>query len=159
MTSSAQSLLVTNVPGPQTPRYVLGRRLEHTFPIPTLVDGHALAVALMSYDGGMDFGLLADYDGVETSTCSRPASPSRSPSCSGRPQAGRWPGARRGPRGPARAPARSASRAGSYSPTSAIVVASPVGAHCASARSPAGIPSGVGTSGVSRRYHSASSAA
>src|SRR5205807_1209367 len=32
-------------------------------------------------------------------------------------------------------------------------------AHCASARSPSGIPSGVGTSGVSRRYHSASSAA
>ena len=33
------------------------------------------------------------------------------------------------------------------------------GAHCASARSPTGMPSGVGTSGVSRRYHSASSAA
>ena len=32
-------------------------------------------------------------------------------------------------------------------------------AHCASARSPSGMPSGVGTSGVSRRYHSASSAA
>ncbi len=32
-------------------------------------------------------------------------------------------------------------------------------AHCASAKSPTGIPSGVGTSGVSRRYHSASSAA
>ncbi len=34
-----------------------------------------------------------------------------------------------------------------------------VGAHCASAKSPTGIPSGVGTCGVSRRYHSASSAA
>jgi hypothetical protein len=34
-----------------------------------------------------------------------------------------------------------------------------VGAHWASARSPSGIPAGVGTSGVSRRYHSASSAA
>ena len=33
------------------------------------------------------------------------------------------------------------------------------GAHWASARSPSGIPSGVGTCGVSRRYHSASSAA
>jgi WS/DGAT/MGAT family acyltransferase len=64
MTSSAQSLLVTNVPGPQAARYVLGRRLEHTFPIPMLVDGHALAVALMSYAGAMDFGLLADYDAV-----------------------------------------------------------------------------------------------
>jgi diacylglycerol O-acyltransferase / wax synthase len=57
-------LLVTNVPGPQTSLYFLGRRLERTFPIPALVDGHALAVAIMSYDGSMDFGLLADYDAV-----------------------------------------------------------------------------------------------
>ncbi|HEX8122178.1 MAG TPA: wax ester/triacylglycerol synthase family O-acyltransferase [Solirubrobacteraceae bacterium] len=57
-------LLVTNVPGPQTSLYVLGRRLERTFPIPALVAGHALAVAIMSYDGSMDFGLLADYDAV-----------------------------------------------------------------------------------------------
>lgn len=36
---------------------------------------------------------------------------------------------------------------------------SAAGAHCASAGSPSGMPSGVGTPGVSRRYHSASSAA
>jgi WS/DGAT/MGAT family acyltransferase len=64
MSSRAESLLVTNVPGPQAGLYALGRRLERTYPIPTLVDGHALAVAVMSYDGGMDFGLLADYDAV-----------------------------------------------------------------------------------------------
>jgi diacylglycerol O-acyltransferase / wax synthase len=60
----AHALLVTNVPGPQTPVYLLGRRMERTFPVPALVPGHALAVAVLSYDGGMNFGLLADYDAV-----------------------------------------------------------------------------------------------
>jgi WS/DGAT/MGAT family acyltransferase len=64
MSSGGRSVLVTNLPGPQTALYALGRRLERTFPIPTLVEGHALAVAVMSYDGSMDFGVLADYDAV-----------------------------------------------------------------------------------------------
>jgi diacylglycerol O-acyltransferase / wax synthase len=58
------NLLVTNVPGPQLPVYALGRRLEAVFPIPFLVGDRALAVAVMSYDGGMNFGLLADYDAL-----------------------------------------------------------------------------------------------
>jgi len=58
------NLLVTNVPGPQVPLYVLGRRLERVFPVPFLAGDRALAVAVMSYDGGMNFGLLADYDGM-----------------------------------------------------------------------------------------------
>jgi diacylglycerol O-acyltransferase / wax synthase len=58
------NLLVTNVPGPQVPLYVLGRRLERVFPVPFLAGDRALAVAVMSYDGGMNFGLLADYDAM-----------------------------------------------------------------------------------------------
>jgi diacylglycerol O-acyltransferase len=58
------NLLVTNVPGPQFPLYVLGRRLRDIFPVAFLPKNHALAVAIMSYDGGMDFGLLADYDAM-----------------------------------------------------------------------------------------------
>ena len=58
------NLLVTNVPGPQFPLYVLGRRLRAVFPVPFLAGDRALAVAVMSYDGGMNFGLLADYDGL-----------------------------------------------------------------------------------------------
>ncbi len=58
------NLLVTNVPGPQFPLYVLGRELRDLFPIAFLPKGHALAVAVMSYDGGMDFGLLGDYDAM-----------------------------------------------------------------------------------------------
>jgi diacylglycerol O-acyltransferase / wax synthase len=58
------NLIVTNVPGPQFPLYVLGRKLEDLYPIAFLPRRHALAVAIMSYDGQMDFGLLADYDAV-----------------------------------------------------------------------------------------------
>jgi diacylglycerol O-acyltransferase / wax synthase len=58
------NLLVTNVPGPQLPLYVLGRKLEDLFPVAFLPKQHALAVAIMSYDGGMDFGLLGDYDAM-----------------------------------------------------------------------------------------------
>jgi diacylglycerol O-acyltransferase len=58
------NLIVTNVPGPQFPLYVLGRRMQDLFPIAFLPKDHALAVAIMSYDGGIDFGLIADYDAV-----------------------------------------------------------------------------------------------
>src|SRR5690349_16913415 len=58
------NLLVTNIPGPQFPLYVLGRRLQDLFPVAFLPSRQALAVAIMSYDGGIDFGLLADYDAL-----------------------------------------------------------------------------------------------
>jgi diacylglycerol O-acyltransferase len=58
------NLLVTNVPGPQMPLYLLGRELQDLFPVAFLPKNHALAVAIMSYDGGMDFGLLGDYDAM-----------------------------------------------------------------------------------------------
>jgi diacylglycerol O-acyltransferase / wax synthase len=58
------NLLVTNIPGPQFPLYVLGRRLDDLFPLAFLPQNHALAVAIMSYDGGIDFGLLGDYDAL-----------------------------------------------------------------------------------------------
>jgi WS/DGAT/MGAT family acyltransferase len=59
------NLLVTNVPGPQVPLYVLGRELEEVFPVAFLPQNHALAVAIMSYHGKIGFGLLADYDSME----------------------------------------------------------------------------------------------
>ena len=58
------NLLVTNVPGPQFPLYALGRKLDDLFPVAFLPRDHALAVALMSYNGGMDFGLLGDFDAM-----------------------------------------------------------------------------------------------
>jgi diacylglycerol O-acyltransferase len=58
------NLLVTNIPGPQFPLYVLGRQLEDLFPLAFLPKNHALAVAIMSYNGGIDYGLLGDYDAL-----------------------------------------------------------------------------------------------
>ena len=59
------NLIVTNVPGPQIPLYVLGRELEEIFPVAFLPQNHGLAVAIMSYNGRICFGLLADYDSME----------------------------------------------------------------------------------------------
>jgi diacylglycerol O-acyltransferase / wax synthase len=59
------NLIVTNVPGPQIPLYVLGRELEEVFPVAFLPENHALAIAIMSYNGRINFGLLADYDAME----------------------------------------------------------------------------------------------
>jgi WS/DGAT/MGAT family acyltransferase len=59
------NLIVTNVPGPQIPLYVLGRALEEVYPIAFLPENHALAVAIMSYNGHVGFGLLADYDAMD----------------------------------------------------------------------------------------------
>ena len=58
------NLLVTNVPGPQVPLYVLGHRMKEIFPIPFLAGERALAIAIMSYDGKVGFGLLGDYDAL-----------------------------------------------------------------------------------------------
>jgi diacylglycerol O-acyltransferase len=58
------NLLVTNIPGPQAPLYVLGRELEDLFPLAFLPQHHALAVAIMSYNGSLDYGLLGDYDAM-----------------------------------------------------------------------------------------------
>ena len=58
------NLLVTNIPGPQVPLFVLGRQLEDLFPLAFLPKNHALAVAIMSYNGGLDYGLLGDYDAL-----------------------------------------------------------------------------------------------
>jgi WS/DGAT/MGAT family acyltransferase len=58
------NLIVTNVPGPQFPLYVRGREMEDVFPIAFLPKGHALAIAIMSYNGQMNFGLLGDYDAL-----------------------------------------------------------------------------------------------
>jgi len=59
------NLLVTNVPGPQFPLYVVGRKMLAVFPIAFLPKDHALAIAIMSYDGHMNFGLLGDYDAMD----------------------------------------------------------------------------------------------
>jgi diacylglycerol O-acyltransferase len=56
------NLVVTNVPGPQFPLYLLGRRMLDPFPMVPLAKNQGLGFALLSYDGRINFGLVGDYD-------------------------------------------------------------------------------------------------
>jgi WS/DGAT/MGAT family acyltransferase len=58
------NLVVTNVPGPQFPLFVLGRQMESIFPLVPLARRQALCVGIMSYNGQVDFGLVGDYDAM-----------------------------------------------------------------------------------------------
>ncbi|MGZ4272873.1 MAG: WS/DGAT domain-containing protein, partial [Solirubrobacteraceae bacterium] len=58
------NLVVTNVPGPQFPLYMLGRQLDAMFPMVPLAENQALGIAIMSYNGQLNFGLNADYDAM-----------------------------------------------------------------------------------------------
>ncbi|HEY0276818.1 MAG TPA: wax ester/triacylglycerol synthase family O-acyltransferase [Solirubrobacterales bacterium] len=58
------NLLVTNFPGPQTPFYLRGRELVAIHPVGFLARRHGLAIAILSYNGRVSFGLLADPDSV-----------------------------------------------------------------------------------------------
>jgi diacylglycerol O-acyltransferase len=57
-------LVVTNVPGPQFPLYAAGALMLESYPVPPLLPGHALAVGVTSYDGGVYFGLTSDRDAI-----------------------------------------------------------------------------------------------
>jgi diacylglycerol O-acyltransferase / wax synthase len=56
------NLVVTNVPGPQFPLYLMGREMIDPFPMVPLAKGQGLGVALLSYNGRVNFGLVGDYD-------------------------------------------------------------------------------------------------
>jgi WS/DGAT/MGAT family acyltransferase len=57
------NLVVSNVPGPQMPLYLLGRRLEAIHPfVPLSPQNHALSIGVLSYDGRVCFGLAGDRD-------------------------------------------------------------------------------------------------
>ena len=58
------NLVVTNIPGPQFPLYLLGRELLDVFPMVPLAKNQAVCFALMSYNGRINFGLTADYDAM-----------------------------------------------------------------------------------------------
>jgi diacylglycerol O-acyltransferase len=56
--------IVSNVPGPQYPLYVLGARLLCLTPLPPLFERQGLGTAVMSYDGRVCWGIVADRDVV-----------------------------------------------------------------------------------------------
>jgi len=58
------NVTITNVPGPQRRLYVLGAPLREIHPLVPLAACHALGVAVVSYDGMVFFGVVADRDSV-----------------------------------------------------------------------------------------------
>ena len=59
------NLVVSNVPGPQQPLYLLGRQIKEIYPfVPLSPQNHALSIGMMSYDGRIFFGLAGDRDVV-----------------------------------------------------------------------------------------------
>jgi WS/DGAT/MGAT family acyltransferase len=59
----AFNLVVSNVPGPQMPFYLLGRRIEAIYPfVPLSPQHHALSIGVLSYDCSVFFGLAGDRD-------------------------------------------------------------------------------------------------
>jgi diacylglycerol O-acyltransferase / wax synthase len=58
------NLVVSNVPGPQVPLYMLGAKMLVTYPVMPLAETTALSIAVTSLSGVMGFGFTGDWDGV-----------------------------------------------------------------------------------------------
>jgi WS/DGAT/MGAT family acyltransferase len=60
----AWNLVVTNVPGPQLPLFLLEAPLRETYPVVPLFKQQGVGIALFSYDGGLYWGFNADWDAL-----------------------------------------------------------------------------------------------
>jgi WS/DGAT/MGAT family acyltransferase len=58
----ALNTVVTNVPGPRTPLYLLGRKQLAVLPYVPIHHGARTAIAVLSYQHEVCFGITADYD-------------------------------------------------------------------------------------------------
>ncbi|HVW29518.1 MAG TPA: wax ester/triacylglycerol synthase family O-acyltransferase [Polyangiaceae bacterium] len=56
------NVIVTNVPGPQFPLYLKGGQMLEAFPFVPIMNNASLGVAVLSYNGQLDFGLCGDWD-------------------------------------------------------------------------------------------------
>jgi diacylglycerol O-acyltransferase / wax synthase len=63
------NVVVSNIPGPQEPLWMLGCRLREAFPVVPLADRHALSIGFTSVAGGAFFGVYADRDAVADAEC------------------------------------------------------------------------------------------
>jgi WS/DGAT/MGAT family acyltransferase len=59
------NLVITNVPGPQFPLYLMGARLLEAYPIVPLTRNLTVVVGVLSYDGTLHFGLWGDRDACQ----------------------------------------------------------------------------------------------
>jgi WS/DGAT/MGAT family acyltransferase len=64
MSRRLYNVMITNVPGPQTPLYAGDAKMLSTFPVTPLAKGQALSIGITSYDGGVYYGLNADRDAM-----------------------------------------------------------------------------------------------
>lgn len=58
------NVVITNVPGPPFPLYLLGAKIEAMYPLVPLLGNQALGMALFSYTGGLYWGLSADWESM-----------------------------------------------------------------------------------------------
>ena len=87
------NLVISNVPGPRSPLFLAGAKLEAHYPVSVVVDGVGLNITVMSYLDHLDFGIVADRDQVDDvwtlmdrlAQLARRSSPRR---CSARPASG-----------------------------------------------------------------------
>ncbi len=56
------NLFVSNVPGPSVPLFVGGAQVIASYPVSAITDGQGLNITVVSYLGGMHFGLISDRD-------------------------------------------------------------------------------------------------
>ena len=56
--------VTTNVPGPQFPLYISGRRMIYSYPYVPIVGSVRISIAIFSYCGRLFFGITGDYDTV-----------------------------------------------------------------------------------------------
>lgn len=55
------NLIVTNIPGPQFPLFFRGAEMLEAFPVVPIAGTASLGIAILSYNGKMDFGINADF--------------------------------------------------------------------------------------------------
>jgi WS/DGAT/MGAT family acyltransferase len=58
------NLVVTNVPGPQFPLHMADRELKDIFPLVPIGNNMGLGIAIVSYNGTIDFGLVGDWSSL-----------------------------------------------------------------------------------------------
>ena len=90
--------VISNVPGSPMPLYLAGARLEALYPVSAIMHGVGLNITVMSYLGGLNFGVVADRDMVDDPWPLATRSPGPRPNSSHSLVATRQPSARRSAR-------------------------------------------------------------
>ncbi|MEZ0070690.1 wax ester/triacylglycerol synthase family O-acyltransferase [Planotetraspora sp. GP83] len=64
-TAPAMNLVISNVPGPQSPLYICGGRVVAQYPMSVITDvSGGINITVFSYDGSLDFGIVVDREMV-----------------------------------------------------------------------------------------------